>query len=84
MNENGTIYILGGTGVVTQRFAESLGKYSVKRLAGSDRYETNQAILNEAGVSKQDILVCSGKDFADSLSASGTGEPILLVGDQMS
>lgn len=84
LNENGTVYILGGTGVVTQRFAESLGKYSVKRLAGSDRYETNQAILNEAGMSGQDLLVCSGKDFADSLSASGTGEPIILVGDKLS
>lgn len=84
LNENGIVYILGGTGVVTKRFADSLGQYSVKRLEGSNRYETNEAILNEAGVSGRDILICSGQDFADSLSASATGKPIVLVGDQIS
>ena len=56
---------------------------NVIRLSGSDRYETNLAILREAGVaSGAEILVCTGSNFADSLSASATGMPILLVNNQ--
>lgn len=77
--ENGTIYILGGTAAVAASFEEGLPVKPV-RLAGDNRYETNLAILKEAGVSAdQEILVCTGTDYADSLSASATGKPILLV-----
>lgn len=33
----------------------------------------------EAGVKNEEILVCTGMGFADSLSASAVGKPILLV-----
>ena len=78
--DGGTIYVLGGNGAVPATFEEKMGTgYKIKRLAGSDRFETNILILKEAGVYGDEILVCTGKDFADSLSASATGAPILLV-----
>jgi putative cell wall-binding protein len=49
-------------------------------VAGKDRFGTNLEILKEAGVKPGDeILVCTAKEFADSLSAAATGKPILLV-----
>lgn len=79
LEEGGTVYLLGGTGVVTDRFKNSLKNMEVKRLGGLTRYETNIAILKEAGAGDEDILVCTGDGFADSLSASAVGKPILLV-----
>lgn len=80
LKEGGTAYILGGTGVISPMFEKSLkASVDVKRLAGEDRYETNIEILKEAGVTNEDILVCTGNGFADSLSASAVGKPILLV-----
>jgi putative cell wall-binding protein len=76
----GTVYLLGGTGVVSADFEKSLSKYNVKRLGGTNRFETNMQILQEAGVTVDDILICSAYGFADSLSASAVGKPILLVG----
>ena len=79
LKKGGTVYLLGGTGVVTSRFEKSLGDLKVERLGGQTRYETNIAILKAAGVDKEDLLVCTGEGFADSLSASAVGKPILLV-----
>lgn len=79
----GTVYILGGSTAVSDGFEEmvsALNRYTVKRLAGTDRFGTNLAILEEAGVSRdQEILICTATGFADSLSASAAGLPILLV-----
>ena len=78
--ENGTVYVLGGTKAVSENMEAMLDGYNVQRLAGADRYETNILILKEAGVHvDQTVLVCTGSSFADSLSASATGAPILLV-----
>ena len=58
---------------------EKLISVNVKRLQGATRYETNLAILNEAGTEGNEILVCTGLNFADGLSASAVNRPILLV-----
>ena len=80
LSEDGTIYILGGPPAVPTEIEELLAKdYNVKRLAGDDRYLTNLAILEEVGVGDKEILVATGTNFPDSLSASATGLPILLV-----
>ena len=83
----GKVYLLGGEGAISKSFADSLKGYDVTRLGGSDRYETNVKILKEAdkitGAPASDILVCTGTGFADSLSASAVGKPILLVGDKL-
>ena len=78
----GKIYILGGTSAVSQTFetAAIYSGYNVQRLKGAGRYETNLAILEEAGVNTTDeVLIATGKNYADSLSASATGLPMLLV-----
>ena len=74
------MYILGGEAAVTAEFEAALEGCNVVRLAGANRYETSLLILEEAGVSAdQEVLVCTGKGFADSLSASASGLPVLLV-----
>ena len=75
----GTVYILGGTNAIPATMESGLGSFKIKRLGGSTRYDTNLLILQEAGVGNKDILVCTGLDFADSLSASACNLPILLV-----
>lgn len=77
----GTVYVLGGTAVISERFENSLSMpgRTVKRLAGNNRYETNIAILKEAGFSGSDLLVSDAYGYADALSASSLGKPILLV-----
>ena len=79
--ENGKVYILGGTGAVSEAFEEKLGEaFAIVRLGGIDRYETNLLALKEAGIEDgEDIIVCDGTSYADSLSISSTGKAILLV-----
>ncbi len=82
LKNGGNIYVLGGSNAVPSNFESKIkryGKYSIKRLAGQNRYETNIKILNEVSIGESPILVCTGTNFADSLSASATGLPILLV-----
>ena len=80
----GTVYLLGGTNAIPATMETGLEGFTVKRLAGATRYETNLEILKEAGVGDKDILVCTGKNFADGLSASAVNMPILLVKDSLS
>lgn len=79
------VYIIGGTKAVPEKIEKNLKKdYSVKRIAGTNRYDTNLKILETFGVSKHDtILIATGTNFADSLSASATGIPMLLVGSSL-
>ncbi|MBQ6662314.1 MAG: cell wall-binding repeat-containing protein, partial [Firmicutes bacterium] len=79
MKTGGTVYIAGGPGSVPQEFVNKLAGIKVKRMGGANRYETNLLILKEAAVKNQDIIVCTGADFGDSLSAGATGRPILLA-----
>ena len=83
LRAGGTVYILGGKNAVPESMEAGLGGFNVKRFAGANRYETNLMILKEAGVGDQEILVATGTNFADSLSASATGKPILLVGAKL-
>ncbi|MBQ1476522.1 MAG: cell wall-binding repeat-containing protein [Erysipelotrichaceae bacterium] len=78
LKEGGTVYVLGGTGAVSEEALKGIsGK--IVRLSGKTRYDTNLAILNEAGVSNEEILIASGENFADALAASASGRPMLLV-----
>ena len=83
LTSGGKVYILGGTAAVSENFenrAKEAG-FDVVRLKGKGRYETNLEILKEAGVNDTDeILIATGTNFADSLSASATKLPMLLVG----
>ena len=84
---DGCVYIMGGTGAVPANMETELEKAGVDpekivRFQGSNRYMTNLDVLSAYG-SINAVLVCSGKDFADALSASALGEPILLVADKL-
>ena len=82
LSDNGTIYLLGGNVSIPAEVEEALNAsgYTTKRLGGADRYQTNLIILDEAGIDSTDeILIAGGQAFADSLSASATGLPIMLV-----
>ena len=82
LRSGGTIYMLGGEAVVPNAAVAGLKGFEVKRLGGSDRYDTNVKILREASkfaVEADEYLVASGNGFADSLSASAAGKPIILV-----
>lgn len=81
--DGGTVYLLGGKGAVSTQVEESLAGFTLRRLSGSNRYATNLAILEEAGLGDREVLIATGKGFADSLSASAVGRPILLVGDSL-
>ena len=88
LNPYGMIYILGGEGAVSKDMelalkAGGVPESRIKRFDGANRYETNLKILNYCNPSGGDVLVCSGLDFADALSASATGLPILLVGSSL-
>lgn len=82
LEHGGTVYILGGEKAVSKEFDDAFQTLGIRyeRLAGADRFETNLMVLREAGVKAGDeVLVCTGTDFADSLSGSATGLPILLT-----
>ena len=76
--EGAKVYILGGEGAVPTE-VDAIEGYEVVRLFGDSRYDTNLAILAEAGITGDSIIVATGKTFADSLSASAAKLPILLV-----
>ncbi len=79
--DDGIVYILGSTGVVSTAFENKIRAKGIEpvRLGGKDRFETNLKILKAAEVDDEDLLVCSAFGYADSLSASAAGKPILLV-----
>ncbi|MCR4668163.1 MAG: cell wall-binding repeat-containing protein, partial [Clostridia bacterium] len=84
LTSGGKVYLLGGEGAVSKAMENALSGLNVERLGGSNRYQTNISILNAASVPQgSEILVCTGKGFADSLSVSPTGKPILLVGNTL-
>lgn len=79
-----TVYIIGGTGVVSNSVEDSLRnmKIVVKRISGSDRYATSLAVAKQISGPKQ-VFIASGEGFADGLSVSSyaalSGSPILLT-----
>ncbi len=79
--EGGIVYILGGTAAVPEEMENLLKDNNIpyERLKGKTRFDTNLAILDKAGVVGDEILVSTGYNFADSLSASASGKPILLL-----
>ncbi|MBE6126321.1 MAG: hypothetical protein E7186_08385 [Erysipelotrichaceae bacterium] len=83
--ENGKIYILGGTSAVSHEAKNKLmdiENCSVSRLNGANRYQTNLRILQECGSLGNQLLVSTGTNYADSLSASSCGLPVLLVASE--
>ncbi len=81
--DGGKVYILGGESAVSKKFETSIAPNETVRLGGANRYETNILILEEAGVTSENLLVCTGTGYADCLSASAVDKPILIVGKEL-
>ena len=87
LNPTGTIYIIGGTGVIESEFEtklNNLGFQNITRLSGNDRYDTSYQLarsLNNSFVST--VVISSGESYPDALSiasfAANKGWPILLT-----
>jgi len=82
LSPGGQVYIIGGNSAVIPE-VESAINGKVKRLAGSNRYLTNIKVLEEVGLNGDELLVVSGTNFADALSASAIRKPIFLVGNSL-
>lgn len=83
LSGNGTVYILGGYNAVSEEFSNTLYWMKHVRLSGTDRFDTNIKILNSGSGEFNELLVCTAYGFADSLSISATGKPVLLVGNTL-
>jgi uncharacterized protein YjdB len=66
------IFICGGTGVVSKTIENQLNTMGIttERLQGTDRYGTSVAIANKLGAVSGELIVASGYDWSDALSAS--------------
>lgn len=85
LSQNGNVYILGGTGVVSQATENVLTEkgYNVKRIFGKDRFQTNNSIINSLNTEEgTPVFISNAYGFADALSASSIaaikGYPLLL------
>lgn len=81
------IVVMGGTGVISESVLQQLRTHAglVRRVAGSDRYETavNLSVAGFAADSVTKVYVVAGTSFPDGLSAGPVagrqGVPLLLV-----
>ncbi|MBQ9562137.1 MAG: cell wall-binding repeat-containing protein, partial [Lachnospiraceae bacterium] len=84
LKEGGTVYVLGGEKAMPETWLTGLEDIDVRRLAGGTRYATNLEIIKEAGVAAgEEILICTGVNYADSLSAASTGKALFLVNETL-
>ena len=75
----GRIFLLGGTGILSDSIKEGMDDYKFFRLQGETRYETNISILKTSGVKSGEILVVDGSNYQNALVAAATGNPVLMV-----
>lgn len=80
--ENANIYIIGGEGAVSKKIADKIPGKKI-RLHGASRFETNLEVLKAASVEDQDIAFCNAYNFADALSVSAAGKPVMLVDNSL-
>ena len=86
--QRGTVYIVGGIGVIGSDFETklaSMGYSNIIRLGGADRYDTDILIVDDVNVPQgTPVFIASGENFPDALSVSsfsGSKQyPTLLVG----
>lgn len=87
-----TIYIVGGTSAVSASVEAALAAIqpNVIRLAGSTRYATGAAIVDEAwsGLTVPEVFIATGRNYPDALSAGAVaaaeGIPVILIDGALS
>ncbi|RNC63066.1 MAG: N-acetylmuramoyl-L-alanine amidase LytC [Candidatus Dichloromethanomonas elyunquensis] len=81
------VTLIGGESAIGKPVADQLANagYGVTRLSGSDRFQTNVAILNNLQFDCNRLIVATGLAFPDALAgsvlAARENNPILLVPD---
>ena len=85
---NGKIYIVGGTGAVSDSVKAEVEAYigAAERFAGSNRYETAKMVADAFFDGELDtVVIASGKGFPDGLAGGPVAlaykAPLLLVAD---
>lgn len=79
-----TVVVMGGSKAISNAVVSELNEMgiSVRRIAGSDRYETASKVARELG-NPEEAIVVSGLTYPDALSigsyAAQTATPILLT-----
>ncbi|MFH0830473.1 MAG: cell wall-binding repeat-containing protein [Parcubacteria group bacterium] len=82
------VYVLGGTGAISQAVADQVAAlgYTVIRISGNDRYQTAKAIAEQIDQLRSNdedtAYIVSGNAYADALSISpfaGLGKQVLLL-----
>lgn len=81
------IYITGGTGVISENIRNEINSLlplaSIERLAGQDRFETNNAIVQAFNPNPSTLYFATGYGFADALTgsvlAARNGDPIIFI-----
>jgi len=80
-----TVYVAGGTGVVSQSIAnqiDALPAVTLTRLAGADRYATAVAINEAVFTTESEAFLATGQGFADALAggaaAAFQGSPLYI------
>lgn len=88
LDSSGTIYILGGESSVSKSFETCISNlgYNIKRLGGTNRFDTNSIITNYLNVSKgTPVIIVNAFGFADALSVSSSavskGYPVIMTDD---
>ncbi|MBV7274500.1 cell wall-binding repeat-containing protein [Clostridium sp. PL3] len=87
MDSTGTVYVLGGTGVVSKDMEvkiNGIGFQNITRLGGADRFETTAKIADTLGAAEgTPIVIVSGENYPDALSISSIAAmkqyPIFMV-----
>ncbi|NLW06873.1 MAG: glycoside hydrolase [Clostridia bacterium] len=79
------VTLIGGESVISPAAADQLTEagYRVDRLSGSNRYDTNTAILNALDFDTSNMVIATGTAFPDALAGSVLAakeyNPIVLV-----
>ena len=86
LNGMKNIYIIGGTGAISESYENELTEYGkVERVYGSSRYDTSVAVANTFFDDVDAAVVASGKNFPDGLCggplAAAMGAPLILTTD---
>lgn len=84
-----TIVVLGGTSAISTAVANELATITtVRRIQGSNRYETARNIVADAFTTAPTVYLATGQNFPDALgggnAGASTGSPVVLVNGQAS
>lgn len=87
LKAEGTVYILGGSGVISQSFVDKINLGTATKsiwISGKDRYDTSVKIAEQLKVKTgTPVILASGENYPDALAVSSIAAakqyPILLV-----